>query len=77
MRVGCFEVSQTEPGKWKVVNTLTGFVHYTFGTKEEIMPILNHQSTLWEARSNKFEAPMYSKRPGGPYRPTIAKPKTG
>lgn len=55
LTVGCFEVREVEPGKWFVKNTLTGFEHHTYGTQDEIVPLLEAQTEAWKARKATLE----------------------
>lgn len=48
--IGIFEVTELSVGRWRVVNTRTEFVHVTYGTEDEIRPLLEKQSADWEKR---------------------------
>jgi len=50
--VGIFQIKPdpTLKGRWEVVNTLTGFLHRTYGTQEEIELEYRGQSDTWEKR---------------------------
>lgn len=62
MIVGCFEVTKVSTGRWRVVNTLTEFVHVTYGSEEEIRGELTKQSDAWEKRVAESEAKKAGKR---------------
>lgn len=49
--VGCFELTALEKGKWEVKNTITNFVHCTYGTLKEIVQLLKAQTPLWEEKA--------------------------
>lgn len=48
--IGCFEVEEVSPGRWKVKNTRTTFEHVTYGTETEVREILTKQSAEWERK---------------------------
>ena len=48
--IGCFEVEELTPGRWKVRNKLTSHEHVTYGTIAELRPLLEKQTKAWEAK---------------------------
>jgi hypothetical protein len=49
-KIGCFEVTPLEPGRWRVKNTLTGHEHVTYGTPKELKVQLTQQTEAWERK---------------------------
>ena len=50
-RIGCFEVEELTSGRWKVVNTLNGYQHVTYGTEEEVREQAKIQTEAWERKA--------------------------
>ena len=50
MRVGCFEIEELSPGRWKVLNTLTTIAHITYGTEAEVSEQARLQTVSWEQK---------------------------
>lgn len=48
--VGCFEIEETRPGRWRLRNTRTTFEHVTFGTEAEVREQALLQSEAWERK---------------------------
>ena len=48
--VGIFVIRLLSPGRWQVTNTLTTFVHVTYGPEEEVSRVLKEQTTAWRAK---------------------------
>lgn len=61
IRIGCFEVEPDGEGRWRCTNTLTEFVHVTYGTEDEVREVLTKQSADWERK-------LACKKPGTPWR---------
>jgi hypothetical protein len=49
-KVGIFAIRQLEPGRWQVTNTLTTYVHKTYGSEEEVTQQLKVQTGAWQAK---------------------------
>lgn len=49
-KIGCFEVTELSPGRWRVVNTLTTFEYVTYGSEDDVRAGLENQSAQWEKR---------------------------
>jgi hypothetical protein len=48
--VGCFELTMLEKGRWRFTNTLTSFVHISYGTEKEVREVAKAQSEAWKRR---------------------------
>lgn len=63
--VGIFEVAQAESDptnpKWKFRNTLTGIVHWTYGTWDEIVHVAMVQSQAWQERFSRSKGAIMRK----------------
>ena len=69
-RVGCFELEQLGPLRWRCTNTLNGYAHVTYGTEDEVRDQLSVQSAAWELRvANGEERHRKGKFSGGPKKP--------
>ena len=63
--VGVFAVKQLEEQRWQVTNTLTSFVHVTYGVEAEVCAQLEVQSKAWQA---KFAPLQKAKQKGSAWR---------
>jgi hypothetical protein len=50
--IGILQVSPVKNvrGKWEVRNTALDCTYWTYGTWEEVEPLLKHQAKMWEDR---------------------------
>lgn len=48
--VGVFAVKQLEEQRWQITNSLTAFVHVTYGIEAEVVAQLQVQSKAWQAK---------------------------
>lgn len=53
--MGCFEIEETRPGRWKLRNTRTTFEHTSFGTEAEVREQAVLQSEAWERKFASLE----------------------
>lgn len=54
MKEGVFQIEELSPGRWRMLNELTGETHVTYGTAEEVRQRATDQTKAWrEKRSRK------------------------
>jgi hypothetical protein len=46
--IGCFDVLEVAPGKWRFFNIRTNVTHMTYGTEAEIEEAATQQTSAWE-----------------------------
>lgn len=54
--VGIFLVKQLSEGRWRVNNSLTQFVHVTYGTEADVVAQLEIQSKAWKDKFDRTAA---------------------